>query len=532
MAKQRIIVVGGGFAGVTAVRELSSKLGDQAEITLIDKHSYQTSMTQLHEVAAGRVPFTTVQYDFQRILGRRKNVSIVTDQVVEVDKENKIVRATKGNYEFDYLVVSIGSEPNDFGVPGVKEYGYTLWSIEDAIKLKHHLEEIVLKASTELDPEKRKALLTINVAGSGFTGIEMVGELIDWRRVVARDWKLDESEIRLNVVEMMPTIMNVLDRTQADKGLEYLKKQNVNILVNHAITGAFDDHITVNVGGRDEEKVAKEIKSDTLIWTTGVQGNTQAMKYELHESERGHRLVANDYMQAEGYEGQGIYVAGDISAHMEDNGRPQPQIVQAAEQTGHVAAHNIISDITGAEKEKFVGKYAGTLVSISSRWGVAIMGKNLRLTGFPAMIAKNVVYLVYLLSIRSAYYLFQYAKTEFYHTADGRNAMHGHASRLGNVMWLIPLRIIFGIALILTGKAFGIVLGIAIILGFFGFIASLLSIVFTLVAGLSLWYIPIAIALLVGAGRAFGLDFWIQPALQKALSKSWYGKIKSIYHDK
>ncbi len=126
MTKKKIVVIGGGVAGVHATRELSKKLKANADITLIDKHSYHTSMTQLHEVAAGRVPFTTVQYDFQKLLGKRKNVSLVTDAVVSLDKDNKKVITEQGSYDYDYVVVALGGEPNDFGVPGVKEHGLVL----------------------------------------------------------------------------------------------------------------------------------------------------------------------------------------------------------------------------------------------------------------------------------------------------------------------------------------------------------------------------------------------------------------------
>ncbi|MCL2681715.1 MAG: FAD-dependent oxidoreductase, partial [Streptococcaceae bacterium] len=171
MSKKKIIIIGGGFAGLKATKTLSKALKNDAEITLIDKHSYQTSMTQLHEVAAGRVPFTTVQFDFNKLLGRRKNVTIVTDEVTKLDKTNKVVTTSRGQYEYDYVIVAMGGEPNDFGVKGVKEHGFTLWSLENAMTIKRQLERMVQKASTELNDEKRKAMLTFSVAGSGFTGI-------------------------------------------------------------------------------------------------------------------------------------------------------------------------------------------------------------------------------------------------------------------------------------------------------------------------------------------------------------------------
>ena len=331
MAKKKIVVVGVGFAGVSATRLLAKNLKNDAEITVIDKHDFQTSMTQLHEVAASRVEPNAVQYQLERTIGKFHNVNVVKDSLVELDKSGKKVITEKGSYDYDYLVVSMGGEPNDFGVPGVKEYGFTLWSLEDALKIEAHLKEMVQAAAKESDSEKRKKLLTFSVAGSGFTGIEMAGELIDWRKKVSKKYGIPESEFTINIVEMMPTIMNILDRSLADKALTYLQNKNINVLVNHGITAVAEDHITVNVGGRDEEKVVKEIPGNTLIWPTGVQGNTEAEACQLSETERGHHLQANEYMEAIGNENQGIYVAGDVSGYIvPENGRPTPQIVEAA----------------------------------------------------------------------------------------------------------------------------------------------------------------------------------------------------------
>ncbi len=294
-SKKRIAVIGAGIAGVKAAKTLSKKLKNEAEIILIDKHSYHTMMTQLHEVAAGRVPFTNAQYDLQKLFAHQKNVQLLTDEVVGLDKTaKKITTKFNGVIAYDYVIVAIGGEPNDFGVPGVKTHGFTLWSMEDALKIKRHLEKTVEQAALEHDDDKRKALLNFVVAGSGFTGIEMIGELIDWRRVAAREYKLDESEFTLSVVEMMPTILNTLDRQDADKVVKYLTKHHVNLLLNHAITEVAADHIKIKDGA--------DVPTHTLIWTTGVQGNTQATSYGLEKTERGQRLTANEYMEAVGFE--------------------------------------------------------------------------------------------------------------------------------------------------------------------------------------------------------------------------------------
>lgn len=437
MTKQNIVVVGAGYAGVSATKYLAKKLKkEDVTITLIDRHSYHTMMTELHEVAGGRVEPEAIQYDLQHLFARQKNVQLVTDTVTGIDKEQKVVKTKLGTYPFDQLILGMGGEPNDFGTPGVKENGFTLWSFEDSVKIREHIERTVAKAALEPNDALLKAMLTFVVCGSGFTGIEMIGELIDWKNRLAKDYKLDPSEITLMVVEAMPTILNMLDRNDAAKAERYLKKHKVELLLNAPIVEVAKDHIKLKDG--------RQIPTHTLIWTAGVKGTSDAADFGL-ESARGQRLVANEYMQAKGYEDKNIYIIGDLVFYEEFPGTPTPQIVQAAEQTGHTAAANIVAAIKGGEKHKFKGNYQGFMVSIGAKWGVANLFDKIHLSGFLAIVMKHIVNLKYFFDIRSGYYMFQYMMHEFFHIKDDRNVTRGHSSRYGNVLWSVPLRVFYGL---------------------------------------------------------------------------------------
>ncbi|MFG5432077.1 FAD-dependent oxidoreductase [Enterococcus faecalis] len=437
MTKQNIVVVGAGYAGVSATKFLAKKFKKDTDvtITLIDRHSYHTMMTELHEVAGGRVEPEAIQYDLQRLFSRKKNVKLVTDTVTGIDKENKVVKTLAGSYPFDQLILGMGGEPNDFGTPGVKENGFTLWSFDDAVKIRHHIEATVAKVAIEPDAEVRKAMLTFVVCGSGFTGIEMVGELIDWKDRLAKDAKIDPDEITLMVVEAMPTILNMLSRNDAAKAERYLEKKNVQLLLNSPIVEVAADHIKLKDGS--------EVPTHTLIWTAGVKATSDAADFGL-EAARGSRLVANEYMQAKGYEDKNIYIIGDLVYYEETPNTPTPQIVQAAEQTGHTAAANIVADIKGGEKHAFKGNYQGFMVSIGAKWGVANLFDKIHLSGFLAIIMKHIVNLKYFFDIRSGYYMFQYIMHEIFHIKDDRSVARGHTSRYGNVLWSVPLRVFYG----------------------------------------------------------------------------------------
>ena len=438
MATKNIVVVGAGYSGVSATKFLAKKLkrDNDVQITLIDRHSYHTMMTELHEVAGGRVEPVAIQYDLQRLFARQKNVQLVTDTVTGIDKENKIVTTKLGSYAFDYLILGMGGEPNDFGTPGVKEHGFTLWSFEDAVRIREHILTTVAKAAIEPDAAVRRAMLTFVVCGSGFTGIEMIGELVDWKARLAKEYKLDPSEFSLKVVEAMPTILNMLGRNDAAKAERYLKEQNVELVLNAPIIEVAADHIKLKDGSM--------VPTHTLIWTAGVKGTTDAADFGL-EAARGNRLVANEYMEAKGYEENNIYIIGDLVFYEEFPNTPTPQIVQAAEQTGHTAAANIVADIKGGEKHKFKGNYQGFMVSIGAKWGVANLFNKIHLSGFLAIVMKHIVNLKYFFDIRSGYYMFQYMMHEFFHIKDDRNVTRGHSSRYGNVLWSVPLRVFYGL---------------------------------------------------------------------------------------
>ena len=619
MSQKNIVVVGAGFAGIAATKKLAKRFKKNPEvtITLIDRNSYQTYMTELHEVAGGRVEPNAIQYDLQRLFCRLKNVRLVTDTVTEIDHNKKTVITENDVYTFDYLILGMGGEPNDFGTPGVKEHAFTLWSLEDAVKIRTHIEETVAKAALERDAAKRKAMLTFVVCGSGFTGIEMIGELLDWKKRLATDNKIDASEITLTVVEAAPTILNMISRSDADKAERFMTKKGIQLLKSSPIIAVDAESITLKSG--------EKISTHTLIWTAGVKANTDTEAFDMVEGRAG-RLVANEYMEAKGLEN--VYVIGDLVYYEEFKDTPTPQIVQAAEQTGHTAAENIIAAIENTEKQKYVGKYQGFMVSIGSKYGVAHLGDNIHLSGFLAILMKHLVNLYYFFGIRSGYYAVQYIFHEFFHIKDQRNIFRGHLSRYGNVLWSVPLRVFYGSMWLFEGvkKVFGlfgttswfgnevvlpfswlqeattgaseaadageavaevakpvfslsfaygeepmmvfskapawfeslmkfmvptpevalifqkvmtlleIAIGLAIIAGLFVWLLSALTI--GLVASFALsgmfywvniWFIFVAIALMNGSGRAFGLDYYVIPWVQKAAGKWWYGTPRSLY---
>src|SRR5690606_20544975 len=298
--------------------------------------------------------------------------------------------------------------------------------------LRKHIEETVQKAAVEHDEEKRRAMLNFVVCGSGFTGVEMIGELLEWKVRLAKDHKLDEDEISLYLVEAAPTILNMLDRKDAGKAERYMVKKGIKILKNSPIVEVKEDRVVFKSG--------EELPTYTLIWTAGVRANSDTADYGL-ETARAGRIKVNQYMEVEG--APGVYAVGDVAYYEEEEGKPYPQIVEAAEQTGMTAAKNIIADISGGNKVEYKGKYHGFMVSIGARYGVANLN-GIRLSGWFAIFMKHMVNLYYFFGIRSGYYMVQYIKHEFFQTKDKRNIFRDLTNRYGNVLWSVPLRLFVG----------------------------------------------------------------------------------------
>ncbi|MFQ8921192.1 MAG: FAD-dependent oxidoreductase [Clostridium paraputrificum] len=620
--KKNILILGAGYGGVHVAKKLAKKYkkNNNVEITLIDKNPFHTLMTELHEVAGGRVHPESVQIELSKIFARTK-VNVVTDLIEKVDTDNKTVKTTNGNYTYDYLVVGTGSEPAFFGVPGVKENGFTLWSFEDAMKIRHHVQKMFKLAAKERNEAKRKEMLTFVVAGSGFTGIEMAGELLEWKTRLAKEHNVDENEVRLMVVEAMGTILNMLDRKQADKAEKYMVKKGMTILKNSPIVEVAPNKIVLKSG--------EEIETNTLIWTCGIQANEEVKEYGL-ETARAGRLATNEFMQAVNKEE--VFVVGDLNYYEEEEGKGTPQIVEAAIQTGDVIAKNIIA-LMDKKKDltKFKSNYHGFMVSIGGKYCVANLA-GIKLVGFFAMIMKHLVNLHYLWGVNNVNACYHYLQHEFFSMEDNRCIMRGHLSSKSNRLWLVPLRLYIGVLWLLEGlkkfvgegtwenhgikalfngnmvggdswlkagnikmpfawlqtaadsgaSASGeattefatpilekmpkfyeaimqifipnpeiavwfqrivviteIGIGLCLIAGLFTFLASgasafmVCNFVLSAMAGWDiLWFFFGSIALMGGAGRTFGLDYYVMPWINKIAGNWWLGKRVPVYKQK
>ncbi len=338
---------------------------------------------------------------------------------------------------WDHIVIGTGADPDYFGIPGIKEHSYTLWSFEDAIKIRRHLDDVWARAAAESDPVKRKKLLTFVVAGAGFTGIEMMGELLELRKVMCRKHHIDPKEVRNVVVEAMPTMLAMLAEPQRVKAQKYLEKMNCELMLSSPIVGAEDGIVSIKDG--------RTIETETFIWTCGVSGSQFAGKLGF-ESKR-NRILANAHLQVEGRDS--VWIAGDNLWFLE-NDKPLPQIVETAHQTGELVAHNIIATLEGKPLSSFKSNYHGFMVSIGGKYGVADAG-GVRTSGFFAMAIKHMINLYYLFTIAGVNQCWEYLKHEFLDIKDRRSIIGGFAEHKMRGYWPVLLRFWLGFSWVMEG---------------------------------------------------------------------------------
>ena len=272
--KTRVVVLGAGYAGVEAAKQLHKafKRDESVEITLIDKNPYHTLMTELHEVAGSRTEADSVQVSLAKIFAG-KTVNVVIDEVKTIDFENNTVISEDNKYPYDYIIVGAGGEPEFFDVPGVQENSFTCWSLEDAIRIRTHVEDMFREAAKEPNPKRRRRLLTFAIAGGGFTGVELAGELIERREELCPKYHIAEEEVRIVIIEMMDSILPIFPDQLRRKAAQYIKKKGGEIMLNAPITKAEPGKITI----ADEES----FEADTFIWTAGIHGSEFTSKIEL-----------------------------------------------------------------------------------------------------------------------------------------------------------------------------------------------------------------------------------------------------------
>ncbi|WP_182199927.1 NAD(P)/FAD-dependent oxidoreductase [Paraliobacillus salinarum] len=379
MGKPRIVVLGAGYAGMMTTKRLVQQLSkEEAEIVLVNKHNYHYQTTWLHEVAAGTIDPNQSRIMISDVINSNR-VSIVQDTVEKIFPDQKKVKLENGELDYDYLVIGLGFEKATFGIPGMAEHALSIQSVDKSRYIRNHIEhQFARYHNGESDKEE---LLTFVVGGSGFTGIEFVGELAERIPQLCKKYDIDPSKPRIINIEAAPTILPGFDEELINYGKKSLEDRGVEFRLGTMIKECKEDAVIV---GEDHE----EIKAGTIVWTGGVQANA-VIGESGFELTKGKVNVDSDLRSPDHDD---VFILGDCAWVMnKEAGRPYPPTAQIAIQEADVCAANIAALIRGGALKEFVFDNKGTVASLGGRHAMGTIFDGKKLFGFSAKVMKNVI---------------------------------------------------------------------------------------------------------------------------------------------
>jgi NADH dehydrogenase len=368
MKKTKIVIAGGGFAGLYAAKYLDKRLARRPdiEVTLISRENFILFTPMLHEVAAGDLSPSDIVNPLRRIL---RHVNVFQADIQGIDLTTKKIRCLAGvrdmelEFEFDHLLLTIGSETNFFDLQGVRDWAVTMKSLSDAALLRNRMVALLEEASLEKDEARRRELLTFVTAGGGFAGVETIGAVNDFVRETLKFYpSLREEEIRVVVIHpgkfLLPELGEELGRYAEKK----LAQRKVEIIKGSRVAG-YDGSVVKLTDGTS-------IPATTLIWTAGVKPSPVIAQLPC-EKEHG-RLLVSEYLAVTGV--PGLWAAGDCAAVPSgESGQFWPPTAQHGLREAITAAKNIEAVVLNRPLKSFRFTTLGQLATIGRRTGVAMV---------------------------------------------------------------------------------------------------------------------------------------------------------------
>jgi NADH dehydrogenase len=383
--RPRVLILGGGFAGVGAAQKLDDA---QAEVVLVDRHDYHTFQPLLYQLATGLLDTSAVGHSLRDLLAGHADTTIHKTAVTAVDLEKREVRFDEVEpITYDYLVYGLGAEVNFFGTEGAADHGFPMYTLPNAVRLKDHVLE--RWEAADRDPGLAEdGALNIVVVGGGPTGVETVGAFAElYRANLARDYRnLADAEARLIVVEAGDELFPMFKAKLRDYTAKALAERTVEVMTGERVASVSPTRVTLKSG--------TVLNAHTLVWGAGLQGNQLASSLPL-ELSRGNRIAVGTDLQLPGH--PEVLVVGDAAAIADPkSGATLPQLGSVALQSGEHAGETIARRIAGKKTKDFAYRDKGTMATIGRRAAVVQMLAGRTMTGTKAQLAWGTVHLALL----------------------------------------------------------------------------------------------------------------------------------------
>ena len=398
--KKRILILGGGFAGVKCMRKLESYFmhDDNIEIVLVSEDNFLLFTPMLPQVASGMIETRHIVIPIRTLC---KKTKFYEAQIKNIDAYGKVVTLTGTNerrgisIHYDFLVLALGSQTNFFGIEKMDERAYSMKTLNDAVVLRNRVIDMLEQAENENNPILKKSLLTFVIVGAGFAGIETAGELNDFVRDAKKYYPdIKKEDIRVIVLEAASFILPGFNEKLASFTLEKLTQHGIEVMLNKKLSSFSGSEVIIEDVSESNKNstnqpVIGSILTRTLIWTAGVTP-VDIIKKSVFKTNRG-GIVVNEFLEAPDF--AEVFAIGDCCYLVNpQTNKPYPPTAQSAEAGAKTVAYNLQAIIKNKQKKKFEFSSRGQMAIIGKRSAIATIF-GLHLHGYIAWWIWRTVYL-------------------------------------------------------------------------------------------------------------------------------------------
>ncbi len=391
----RIVIIGGGFAGINLAKKLGNK---HVQVVLIDKRNYHTFQPLLYQVSSAGLEPDSIAYPLRKVIKRYRNSYFRMAKVYAIDAEVKEISTNIGKLKYDYLVIATGTTTNYFGNKAIEANSMPMKKVPQALNIRSLILQNFEQAAITNDKAMRKALLNFVIVGGGPTGVELAGAIAELKNhILPKDYRdLIPADMQIYLLEGSPRVLPTMSEFASKKAARFLRELGVLVHCNTFVKDYDGKTVKTNL--------SLELESETLIWAAGVTGDIVKGLRADAQVERANRYRVNEYNLVEGY--TDIFALGDI-ALMVTEGYPKghPQVAQPAIQQAQLLGKNILKLIDGKPLKKFKYIDKGSMATVGRNKAVVDL-KHYRFGGFFAWFIWMFVHLMAMVGFRNRVLVF------------------------------------------------------------------------------------------------------------------------------
>lgn len=398
--RRRIVIVGGGFAGLHLVRALERRVRDLAEVTLVDRNNYHLFTPLVYQVATGELPPHAVAYPLRHTVVRQAGFHFVNSEVEAIDLEARLVRCADRVVPFDHVVVAPGSVTNDYGIPGVFQHARAMKDLADAQAVRRRILTSFEQADTEADAERKRHLLTFIIIGAGPVGVELASSMRDLMDHSLRGSYANvdvDRDVSIVLLDGAERVLSAMDERLSRLASQRLAQQRIRVQLRSLVSEVGPGFVRTREG--------VELRGNTVVWAGGVRTSPLVAALPLPQAKDKRLLVDASFRVA----GRDDVLALGDAAYVTQEGKPLAQLAQVAVLEAPALAANLVRLLRGEPLVPYRHKEKGDLIALGKTQAAARLRRFWFLTaprelvfgGLPAWTLWRVNYLTQLLGVRN-----------------------------------------------------------------------------------------------------------------------------------